>query len=432
MRTIGSQKNNFTASSVGDILPCIISSLRPCAIDFLKTCMYRPLLIFLICVLLPLANVPVSAERAPSYTPEEQKSLYEAQEAIRAKQFQKARDILLAHLREHPDKPHPLIYYALGNAWYMSGNLRKAYGAYEKGFALAPDSLPLCSNLGKVAYELGRFRKAGEMFEKAYALTKPRNTELLYHAGGAYYQAKAFRSAKSVLSRLIQSKTTQKKDRTEALRLLIQVCLESEDWKKAEAMLQDFLRQNPTDAEYWKLLSQIRMRRNDYRGTVSALEILYRIAPPSSQKWEELANLCFHMNAPLKAARYLEKAYGPHPGPAQCDKLSRAYAQAQRLDRAVRYLDLAMQGGRSAKRLLEKGKLFYERGRWGQAIRAFQECVRLSPDNAFAHLLLGYCALEKEDFALARKSFSAASKGGKYRRDALSALRALEDMETAD
>jgi len=389
---------------------------------------YHILLAALICALL-LLPVNVAASTEP-YTPEEQKSLYEAQEAIRAKQFQKAWEILLAHLREHPDKPHPLICYALGNAWYLGGNPQKAYEAYEKGVALAPDSLPLCSNLGKVAYELGKYRKAGEMFEKAYALTRPRNSDLLYHAGGAYYQAKAFKSAKSVLSRVIQS-GAQKKDRTDALRLLIQVCLESEDWKKAEVTLQDFLHQNPTDTEYWKLLSQIRMRRNDYRGAVSALEILYRIAPPSSEKWEEMANLCFHMNAPLKAARYLEKAYGPHPGPAQCDKLSSAYAQAQRLDKAVRYLDLAMQGGRSAKRLLEKGKLFYERGRWSQAIRAFQECVRLSPDNAFAHLLLGYCALEKEDFTLARKSFSAASKGGKYRKDALSVLRALEDIMTA-
>jgi hypothetical protein len=30
------QKNNLTASSVGDMLPCIISSLLPCEINYLK------------------------------------------------------------------------------------------------------------------------------------------------------------------------------------------------------------------------------------------------------------------------------------------------------------------------------------------------------------------------------------------------------------
>lgn len=343
-----------------------------------------------------------------SLTKEEQKALYEAQEAIKGKAFQKASRLLTEHLRKYPDKPNPLVFYALGNAWYLGKNLNKAFKAYEQGFTRYPSSYLLCTNLGAVSYELEKYHKAGELFEKAYKLSKSPQKEMLYQAGTAYYQAKAFQKAKSVLRRLHRASGSSKKS---WIQLLIHVCLELKDWKEAENTLLNFLNRNPEDTEYWKLLSQVRFRRNDYRGAASALEIIYGITPPTSKESEELANLYLHLNFPLKAIQHLEKAYGPSPTPKQCDKISKIYVQARRTDQAIRYLDMAIKQEYSSARLLEKGKLCYEQARWNEAIKALSACVQKNPREELAHLLIGYCALEKENFDLARKAFLKASKG---------------------
>ncbi|MCP4107830.1 MAG: tetratricopeptide repeat protein [Desulfobacteraceae bacterium] len=360
-----------------------------------------------------------------SLAPEEQKALYNAQESIKKKNFKQARQQLLDHLKKHPAKPNPLVFYALGNTWYLEGNLKKASEVYEKGHALHPDSFLLCTNLAVVSYEIGNYIKAGQMFEKAYKLGNPRDAEYLWQAGTAYYKAKNLKKAKSVLKQIMQTRADIKKNR---VKLFIQVCLELKDWKEAEKLVTDFLNKYPDDSEYWKLLSHIRLKRGDYRGAAGILEILYKIRVPEQNELEELANLYFYLNFPLKGIQCLEKAYGSTPDPEQCEKISKAYIQAQQLDKAVIYLDMAIKQGRSYERLLEKGKLYYKWGRWDDAVKSLRECIRARPDSEFAHLLLGYCALEKEDFILARKSLLKVSKGTKYRNEASSALRMLNDI----
>ncbi|MCP4353261.1 MAG: tetratricopeptide repeat protein [Desulfobacterales bacterium] len=200
------------------------------------------------------------------------------------------------------------------------------------------------------------------------------------------------------------------------------------NWKETEKLVMNFLNQHPDDTEYWKLLSHIRLKRGDYRGAAGNLEILYKIRAPEQNELEELANLYFYLNFPLKGIRCLEKAYGSAPDPEQCEKISKAYIQAQQLDKAVIYLNMAIKQDRSYERLLKKGKLYYKWGRWDDAVKSLRECIRARPDSEFAHLLLGYSALEKEDFILARKSLLKVSKGTKYRNEASSALRVLNDM----
>ncbi len=376
---------------------------------------------FLLAALFP-ADGPAGMDTS-SLLPEEQKVLYEAQEAIQTKDIQTAVRLLTAHLREHPNKPNPLLFFALGNAWYMDGNLKKASQIYGKGHAMHPGSFLLCTNFAAVSYETGNYLKAGKLFEKAYRLGNPPDSEHLWQAGTAYYKANALKKAKSVLKRMRRPKGGMKKSR---LQLLTQVCLDMKDWKEAESVVLELLNLAPNDVEYWKLLSHIRLQRDNYRGAAGTLEILFKIRPPVKKELEDLANLFFYLNFPLKGARCLEKAYGPAPSPRQCDKISKAFIQAQRPDKALHYLDLAIRQERLYARVLEKGKLYYSRGRWDDAASVLRECVRTWPDRGFAHLLLGYCAMEKEDFTLARTSFLNASKEKEYRDKALSALRLLE------
>ncbi len=225
--------------------------------------MYQILLIILLLSHVLFPTHVFAETETDSLTKEEQKALYEAQEAIKEKAFQKAGRLLTEHLRKYPDKPNPLVFYALGNAWYLGGNLNKAYEIYEQGHTLYPSSSLLCTNLAAVSYELEKYHKAGELFEKAYKLSKSPQKEMLYQAGTAYYKANAFQKAKSVLRLLNSGSGAMKKS---WIQILIHVCLELKEWKEAENTLLKFLNQNPEDTEYWRLLSQVRFRQNDYQG----------------------------------------------------------------------------------------------------------------------------------------------------------------------
>ncbi|GBC62342.1 hypothetical protein DENIS_3311 [Desulfonema ishimotonii] len=362
-------------------------------------------------------------------TRNEQQALYAAQEAMKKEDFGTARQVLQNHLRNHPNEAGPLFYYALGNAWYMGGKAKPAYDAYKKGFQIDPTSCALCLNLGRVAYELEKYQTAGGLFEKAHRLGKgQKNPDLLYQAGVAYYQGKSLKNAKRVLKRLVSGKRRPDKS---CLQLLIQVHLDLKEWKSAEKIVRDFLKQEQENTEYWQLLAQIRMRREDYRGAASALEIIYSLRKPTSKELEELANLYFYLNVPLKAVRTLERAYGPAPKPAHCEKLARAAVQAQQPDRAIRYLNMAIGQTPASKYHLEKGRIYYEQGRWNEATTSLRICVRQNPKQAAAQILLGYCLMEKGAWAEARTVFLAAEKDQKYRKEARDALAMLKEISEA-
>ncbi|CAN2042616.1 Tetratricopeptide repeat-containing protein [Candidatus Magnetomoraceae bacterium gMMP-15] len=354
---------------------------------------------------------------------EEQKTLYKAQKAIKNNEFKEAREIIFNYLEKQLNQPNALLYYVLGNAWYLDEHFQKAYNIYAKAYQLMPDSFSICINFAKVSYEIENYSKAAELFKKAYKLSNPVDPELLYQAGVAFYQTNDFAKARSVLKQLLDS---NKKIKKSWLQLFVHICLELKQWNEAKSFLENFLNHNSMDDEYWKLLAQIQLKTKDYRSAASSLEIAYAIKTASSKELEELANMYFHLNAPLKAISTLKKAYGPHPNVQHSEKLFRACVQAQQPADAIRYLDLAIQQKASPKFFLEKGKIYYEQGKWDKAIKALQKSIQMNPNQELAYLLLGYCALEKEDFILAQKALSKASKGKHYHNQAISLLKMVE------
>lgn len=375
--------------------------------------------ILAVAVLLCLSAQTVAAKMPRA----QQQALYEAQQAIQSKQYAKARKILTGYLDEHPKSQNSLLWYALGNAWYLSGNPGRAYAVYKKGFALNPRSLDLCLNLAKTAQDLGRYKSVAHYLQKAYGLKRPRDPDLLYQAGAAYYQAESLKNAKSVLDRLFRE---TRKHQRQWRKLYLQVCMDLGHWKRAEKMVENLLATHPTDREYWRLLADLRLRRDDHQGAASALEIAYQIEAPDKADWEALADIYFYLNAPVKAARTLKKAYGKDLSARECERLARAYEQAGSLARAVKYLDGAIQKAPTGSRYLEKGKLLYRHGRWKQAVSPLQSAIKHGADPAYARLLLGYCGLEVRDFDLAKAAFSALVGHGRYGEEAKMALEGIK------
>ncbi|MBT8763237.1 tetratricopeptide repeat protein [Desulfohalobiaceae bacterium Ax17] len=354
-----------------------------------------------------------------------QKTLYLSQKAIEQKDYAQARKFLLDYVQKYPEKPHAMIYYLLGNTWYLSHDLQNAYDAYKTGIALDPDCFALCQNFAQAAYELGKYREAGKFFEQAFSLADKPDGELLYNAALSWYQAKAYHKAVQSLERLFtRSADKVQKDWVE---LYVYVLLELKKFKKAENAILRRLAHNPTTSEFWKLLAYTALQKQDYPQAVSALEVAYKLEPPTSKEWLELANIYSYLNLPLNAAKALEKAYGSSPDPKKCDELAKEFALARRLDKAIHYLDLALQKEPTSQRYLEKGKIYYRFGKCAEAAREFQKALSIEPENGLAHFMLGVCAMELENFSMAKNAFLEASKDRRYKEQARSFLAALKD-----
>ena len=357
--------------------------------------------------------------------------IFNVQKEIKKKNYTKAKTILLDYIGKKKNGVHPLVYYSLGNVYYLSGDYRKAFHAYSKGYELDPSSFLICLNLARASYELKKYREAGDLFAKAYKIAEKPGDELLYEAGVAYFQGKEYLRARSVLEKLFKKRVNQHgwtNVEKSWLKLFIYTCMELKDWQKAEHYLGFLLDKSKRDAEYWKLLAQVRIRQKDYRGGASAFEISYSLRPPKRGKWKELANIYYYIGVPLKAVRCLEKAFGNRPTPKECDELAKGYAEAHRMERAIYYLDLAARVKPSAARYLEMGKLYYQNGLWKKAMGVLKKCITLEQHNGFANLLLGFCAWETGNISLARKAFTEAERDKRYRSQANVALESIKEI----
>jgi tetratricopeptide (TPR) repeat protein len=341
-------------------------------------------------------SMPCNTWAGETLSVPEQRILYRAQQAMDKEEFGKVRDLLSSYLTRHPDTQPALFFLTLGNACFQSADLERAAHWYQKGFDKHPDDVTLCRNLAAARYGLEQFNKAGKLFEKGYQLATPKEPELLYQAGVAYYQAEQFTSCRAVLETLF--KATDKRAKP-WMRLMIQVCYEQKDFTRAENLLTEFLEIYPQEKEYWKLLAGIQTELGRYKAAVGSLSLALATGNPTPQEWEELASLYLYLNAPLQAAKYLEKAVPQASGPKKNDAIARAYLRAHRYDDALRHLDRAIAKESTPARIIAKTKVLMTARRFAEATIYLEQNMNSLTDLDEAYLLAGYCYLEMQNWA---------------------------------
>jgi tetratricopeptide (TPR) repeat protein len=192
-----------------------------------------------------------------------------------------------------------------------------------------------------------------------------------------------------------------------------------------------YLAIKPMKADYWRLLAQLRLNEDDYGGGAGALDIAYHIDSPKRKGWEDLSDLYTYLNAPIRSARSLERAYKKEKTEKGYLKIVDSYFRALRHDKAISYIDELIKEKPTASLLLEKGKRLYDAGRFNDAITAFEECVKLESKQGEAYLIMGFAAWDLKEWDRAKTAFSYAGKTRKYRYQAEDAIAILDDLMDA-
>ncbi len=373
-----------------------------------------------------LPNRAEAKEKPRRLSPATRAALVKSQEALNQDQYEKARQILSAYLKDHARQAPADVYWLFGNTWFLEDNLEQACMAYRKGMARFPENASLHQNYAVASYLRKDYAEAGDHFVRAFELESPKpDISLLFKGGSAYYNAKNYVRAKQVLNRLIRTADTVK---PQWRKLLVYSHVSLEKWRAAETALAPLLEETPRQPEYWKLLAKLHLNQNNYRDAAAALQISYEIDSPEASSWANLADMYLYLNAPLKAGRCIAKGYGEDLSLEQCERMARAYARALRYDKAVDYINKAIAKEPSAERYKLRARFYYKDRRFADSLASFEKATQYAPGDDWARLMLGFCAMELDNWELARQAFSGAAKSEKYGSWAKSALAMVDDL----
>jgi len=319
----------------------------------------------------------------------------------------------------------------LANTWIAEDNLEEARKVFKEGWDRFPEDQSMMLNYAITTYNTGHFAEAAPLFEKIYASQAEKDSRYLQQAAAAYYQIDKLQEAKRVLKQMF---ALPEKPKPDWYQMIIQICMGLDQMDEAQSYVLRYLKEDPLKADYWILYAQMRLDKEDYKGGASALEISYNVKNPEKlSRWTDLAELYNYLNAPLKAAKSLEKILARNPANKDeiTQKIVEIYKRAQRFDKALSYLDSMIAEKPSAKLYFEKGRLFYDNRKMEDAITALDEAIKIDPKMGQAIILKGFAAWYLKDWNRARRAFNAASDIKSVRSQAEDAIAVLEDLENA-
>lgn len=387
---------------------------------------HKKMILILLLAFFPLMTGFAFASEEETLPAPVQKAVYEAGQAMEAKKYGEAEKILVQYGREHVDAPHYLVEFFLGNALALQSRHAEAVRHYTACTALKADYAPAWQNLGKSAHDQGDHGRAGSALVRAYELTGKKNPDLLFQAAGCFILGKDEKKALPHLEHLASGAAG--KPKPEWQEVLIKICMDLGQEKKAAQAVQGLLSTSENDPKWWKLLAQIQTRMSDYKNALVAWEVYTSLAAPTPEELVLMGELYAAIGVPAKAAQSYEKAL-PHKNCATLrEKLANAHLAAHQPSEAVEVAEAAVKTQPTAGLWQVLGRALFELGDYGKASNAFEQSTRLNPKDGRAHLMRGYCALRLRDKGMALASLEQARKFPASRSQAEQLLRAATNL----
>jgi tetratricopeptide (TPR) repeat protein len=399
-------------------------------------------------------------------------TLQKAQDFMAKQQAQKALDVLrsfrtnaLKNLKAgEKDKKgatHYLIDFHMGNACMMLDRHENAIPHFGATLKKMPDFQAALQNVAICHYELQHHQQAARCFLKAYDTAEKKEARFLYYSAVSFMAAEQFKRSLHTFERLFASHGSEKK--TEWIEPYVHACLGAHQNRKAlphietlirqssgekktrwqEALLYQYVtlkmkdqslkyaetltRQYPLEPKWWKALVHIHLNENHYKEALVALTIYGWITPLTHDEKKRIADLNATLNIPVQAAHYYEELLSETLDPRILKQMIHACLSMQQPEKALKYVrkGLTLSSATTEFQFL-KGRILFEMTRYEDAIEAYEKALRQQPSNGDAWLMLGYAALNMEDFYKAKSAFQKALEFPKHHKKARQLLLTLK------
>lgn len=315
---------------------------------------------------------------------------------------------LLEAMMNEKEPPSPAFEFILGNVYSAAGDHAKAEASYRSAVNRYPTFLRAWNNLGVLYYMTERFSEAVPCFSKSVALGDREATTFgllgyslekignLVSAEMAYMQALAGDPSSS--------------DWKEGL---LRICIAGGQYRRAESLVRDLIREQPTETRFWLAYANIRLSENRKLEAITLLEICASTGAAGAAEWQLLGDLYAEHNLVPEAIGAYRKVLGTQReiGERKLLHFAQVLITGRRLEEAERLLsslprELTPPG--RLEFLQAEADLRIAQQRWAEARKALDELLALAPLNGRALLGLGTTYVAEEDFARAGFAFEAA------------------------
>ncbi|MDZ7736923.1 MAG: hypothetical protein U5P41_13135 [Gammaproteobacteria bacterium] len=209
-------------------------------------------------------------------------------------------------------------------------------------------------------------------------------------AAGLYYEngdhAQVIKYARTAISK------SDKPDEN-LYQLLLASYFETKDYNNAADLLENMLQLFPANESYWKQLYSTYQLLNKDKRALAVYELAYRRGFLNKDEKEQLARLYLHLQAPYRAARFLQSEMekgGLDKTKENLKLLAESYHLARETDKAIEAYGEAANLTGDGELYFRQGQLLFNRQRWTLAQAALQKALELGTlkQRAQAQLLL--------------------------------------------
>ena len=326
-----------------------------------------------------------------------------------------------------------------GYAHAEAGSDARALSDFRE--ALAMEALPrepqqqLRYNTGQLQIASGELeggiRTMQEYFAAACEPPPPRAHMLL---ASAYAEQERYRDALDQVEQAVARSEGEVAENW--LRFKLGLHFELAEYGAAAEVLKILIARAPRESRYWRQLVGAYFEDGQRRRALAAQALSERLGLLTEpRELRNLASLYEALEIPWKAARLLREALddGRLPGNAEdLERLANAWVAAREWAEADSALLAAAEAAPDAKLYLRLGQVRMERGRWAEAVSAFEQAVARGPEDAGrVHYQLGIAAWRAGDIARARSALERAAEDTAQREAARQWLDYIARSESA-
>lgn len=265
---------------------------------------------------------------------------------------------------------------------------KEADGVYEENDALIElmnNRAPVCRRLGDLYIRLHKFKEAADAFAEAYKLD-PRETHSLLNLAETYKEAGEFPKAVETCKTYIEKEP----NRLDGMALLVEIYRKMGHLDKAVTAAQDFLKEKPLLYQLHYLLGTIQEEKGDLDGAVAEYQLIVRERKPFVPAYVRLVDI--HAKAGRLDQALAVLARGLSAGlddESLYGEIDRRIPEAAKVpDAADRYRLAVEQKDQDFGFYYVLGRLCQELKKNDEAVKAFEEVIKLSPDFIHCYIRL--------------------------------------------
>ena len=328
---------------------------------------------------------------------------------------------LLEAMMSDKEPPSPAFEFILGNAYYAAGQIEKSETNYLSSVRRYPTFLRAWVNLGILYYSSGRYGDAIPCFSKAVVLGD-RDSTTFGLLGYCLQKQGDLVSAEMAYMQALSGDPSNV-DWKEGL---LAICIEGKQLTRAESLVKNLIKAQPTDTRYWLTYANILLSEGRKVEATVLLETAAGTGVANVEELSMLGDLYGEQKMVPEAADIYRRvlASSPEMGEKKILHYAEVLISGGRLDDAERVLGTmkpedASRGG--VELLRTRADLLAAEKKWPEERRVLDQLLTIAPLDGQALVSLGRAYAAEDDVARATLAFE-----GAYRIQSSAYVASLE------